>query len=116
MHQIVSVDPFSFESATGRLWCGAQEVKLTPKAVAALEALVANAGEPVSKQELFASAWRDLVASDDAVISVILSYVGSSRMRSRTSATSSLTEYRPGSKKPIRDSRAASSSGSPSRD
>lgn len=71
MHQNVSFDPFSFESATGRLWCGAQEVKLTPKAAAVLEALVANAGEPVSKQELFASVWRDRVVSDDALISVI---------------------------------------------
>jgi adenylate cyclase len=71
MRQNVSFDPFSFESATGRLWCGAQEVKLTPKAAAVLEALVANAGEPVSKESLFASVWRDRVVSDDALISVI---------------------------------------------
>jgi TolB-like protein/Tfp pilus assembly protein PilF len=71
MRQNVSFDPFSFDSATGRLWCGAQEVSLTPKAAAVLETLVANAGEPVSKQELFASVWRDRVVSDDALISVI---------------------------------------------
>jgi TolB-like protein len=71
MHQNVSFDPFSFESATGRLWCGAQEVRLTPKAAAVLDALVAHAGEPVSKEALFASVWRDAVVSDDALISVI---------------------------------------------
>jgi TolB-like protein len=71
MHQNVSFDPFSFESATGRLWCGAQEVRLTPKAAAVLDALVAQAGEPVSKEALFASVWRDVVVSDDALISVI---------------------------------------------
>jgi TolB-like protein len=71
MHQSVSFDPFRFEPATGRLWCGTQEVRLTPKAAAVLVALVANAGEPVSKQALFASVWRDSVVSDDALISCI---------------------------------------------
>src|SRR6266702_7116324 len=71
MHQSVSFDPFRFESATGRLWCGTQEVRLTPKAAAVLGALIAHAGEPVSKQALFASVWRDSVVSDDALISCI---------------------------------------------
>jgi TolB-like protein len=71
MHQNVNFDPFSFETATGRLWCGAQEVRLTPKAAAVLNALVAQAGEPVSKEALFSSVWRDTVVSDDALISVI---------------------------------------------
>src|SRR5688572_14638652 len=71
MHQNVNFDPFSFETSAGRLWCGAQEVRLTPKAAAVLNALVAQAGEPVSKEALFSSVWRDAVVSDDALISVI---------------------------------------------
>jgi len=71
MHQSVSFDPFRFESATGRLWRGTQEVRLTPKAAAVLGALVEHAGEPVSKQALFASVWPDSVVTDDALISCI---------------------------------------------
>jgi adenylate cyclase len=71
MNQNVSFDPFRFEPATGRLWCGVQEVHLTPKAAAVLGALVANAGEPVSKENLFATVWPDRVVSDDALISCI---------------------------------------------
>jgi TolB-like protein len=71
MYQNVSFDPFRFEPATGRLWCGPLEVHLTPKAAAVLGALVAHAGEPVSKQNLFAAVWPDRVVSDDALISCI---------------------------------------------
>jgi TolB-like protein len=67
----ISFDPFRFETATGRLWCGLEEVRLTPKAAAVLGALVAKAGEPVSKENLFATVWAGRVVSDDALISCI---------------------------------------------
>ena len=42
---------FRFDIATGRLWSGDGEVRLTPKAAAVLKELVTHAGAPVSKEE-----------------------------------------------------------------
>jgi TolB-like protein len=67
----VSFGPFRFEPGSGRLWSGSTEVRLTPKAAAVLGALLAGAGEPVSKQALFATAWPNTVVSDDALGSCI---------------------------------------------
>lgn len=61
----------SFEPATGRLWAGQAEVRLTPKSAAVLALLVGRAGRPVSKQELFASVWTGTVVSDDALTTCI---------------------------------------------
>ncbi len=71
MQASVSFGPFRFESPSGRLWSGNQEVRLTPKAAAVLSALLARAGEPVSREELFASVWPNTVVSDDALASCI---------------------------------------------
>src|SRR4029077_3453027 len=57
--------------ATARLWSGAQEIRLTPKASLVLKALVAQAGTPVSKDNLFASVWSGTAVSDDALTSCI---------------------------------------------
>ncbi len=67
----VSFGPFRFEPPSGRLWSGEDELKLTPKAAAVLSALVARAGEPVSKDALFGSVWPNSVVSDDALSSCI---------------------------------------------
>src|SRR4029453_17736320 len=48
-----------------------EEIRLTPKASAVLNLLVARAGQPVSKEDLFASVWNDTVVSDDALTSCI---------------------------------------------
>lgn len=61
----------SFEPATGRLWAGEAEVRLTRKAAEVLGLLVERAGHPVSKQDFFASAWRNTVVSDDALTTCI---------------------------------------------
>ena len=62
---------YSFEPATGCLWSGGHEIRLTPKAAAVLGALLARAGQPVSKEELFSTVWRGVVVSDDALTSCI---------------------------------------------
>ncbi len=62
---------FHFEPATARLWENGAEVKLTRKASLVLAALLQRPGTPVSKQELFASVWRDSVVSDDALVTCI---------------------------------------------
>jgi adenylate cyclase len=69
--QGVSFGAYRFEVDTGRLWAGAREIRLTPKASAVLKLLVVHAGEPVSKEDLFATVWSGTAVSDDALTSCI---------------------------------------------
>jgi adenylate cyclase len=62
---------FRFEPASARLWAGKREIKLTPKAARVLGLLIARAGEPVTKDELFGEVWRGTVVSDDALVTCI---------------------------------------------
>ena len=62
---------FRFDIAAGRLWSGASEVRLTPKAAAVLTELVTHAGAPVSKENLFATVWNGVAVSDDALTSCV---------------------------------------------
>ena len=71
MTQHVSFGRFRFEPASGRLWADQRELKLTRKAAAVLGLLIERAGEPVTKQELFASVWSNTVVSDDALTTCI---------------------------------------------
>ncbi|HET7777478.1 MAG TPA: alpha/beta fold hydrolase [Rudaea sp.] len=71
MGKQITFGRFRFEPATTRLWSGEREIKLTPKAAAVLAMLVARAGEPVTKQELFAAVWAHRVVSDDALTTCI---------------------------------------------
>jgi TolB-like protein/DNA-binding winged helix-turn-helix (wHTH) protein len=71
VEQSVSFGRHRFDLESGRLWSGKREVKLTPKASAVLKALVTRAGQPVRKEELFASVWKGTVVSDDALTSCI---------------------------------------------
>jgi DNA-binding winged helix-turn-helix (wHTH) protein len=71
VEQRVSFGRYRFDLETGRLWSGKREVKLTPKASAVLKALVTHAGQPVCKEELFASVWKGTAVSDDALTSCI---------------------------------------------
>src|SRR6266496_2159717 len=71
LDQNVTFGGYRFDVATGRLWSNTHEVRLTPKASDVLKALVIHAGEPVSKEHLFASVWKDTVVSDDALTSCI---------------------------------------------
>jgi adenylate cyclase len=61
----------SFEPATGRLWAAEVEVRLTRKSAEVLGLLVERAGHPVSKQDLFAAVWRNVVVSDDALTTCV---------------------------------------------
>jgi TolB-like protein/Tfp pilus assembly protein PilF len=71
MDRSVNFSGYRFDVESGRLWSDESEVRLTPKASAVLRVLVTRAGEPVSKDDLFASVWNDTVVSDDALISCI---------------------------------------------
>src|SRR5688500_2997379 len=71
MQEGVRFGSYRFEVASGRLWSGPREVRLTPKASGVLKVLVLRAGEPVSKDDLFASVWNDTIVTDDALTSCI---------------------------------------------
>jgi len=71
MEQRISFGNFRFDTDSGRLWSGADEVRITPKASAVLRMLVMQAGEPVAKEELFSAIWKDTAVSDDALTSCI---------------------------------------------
>lgn len=68
----VRFDRFRFDVQSQRLWAEGAEVRLTPKAATVLALLVARGGEPVTKDELFASAWPDTAVSDDALTACIV--------------------------------------------
>ena len=71
LQQGISFDDYRFEIETGRLWRAAEEIRLTPKAAAVLAELVSHPGEPVSKEHLFATVWKDTAVGDDALTSCI---------------------------------------------
>ena len=67
----VSFTGYRFEAETGRLWSGTREIRLTPKASEVLALLIARAGEPVSKEDLFTAVWSGTIVGDDALTSCI---------------------------------------------
>ena len=71
MEPTVNFDVYRFNLQTGRLWAGAEELRLTPKAAAVLKVLIEAAGTPVAKADLFASVWKDTAVTDDALTSCI---------------------------------------------
>ena len=71
MSRAIHFDNFRYEPESLRLWAGQREVKLTPKAANLLGVLIERAGDPISKEELFALVWRGTVVSDDALVTCI---------------------------------------------
>ncbi|HEX2343403.1 MAG TPA: winged helix-turn-helix domain-containing protein [Vicinamibacterales bacterium] len=71
MKQGLTFGEYRFDRTAGRLWFHEREIRLTPKAAGVLAALIERAGELVTKQELFASLWRDVAVSDDALTSCV---------------------------------------------
>jgi DNA-binding winged helix-turn-helix (wHTH) protein len=59
-----SFPPFRLDLATGSLWRGDGLVPLPPKPFAVLAALVAQAGQVVTKEALFEAAWPDTAVTD----------------------------------------------------
>jgi TolB-like protein/Flp pilus assembly protein TadD len=71
MTSSVGFGEYRFHPDTGQLWFRGEEVRLTPKAAEVLKLLVSHAGAPVSKADLFASVWRDVAVTDDALTTCI---------------------------------------------
>jgi TolB-like protein len=62
---------YSFEPVSGRLWAAHGEIRLTRKSAEVLGVLLQRAGQPVSRNDLFASVWNGIVVSDDALTTCI---------------------------------------------
>ncbi len=71
MEHVVRFGRHRFDPRSGRLWAGRREVKLTPRAAAVLAVLIGRAGQPVTREELFQSVWRDVVVGDAALTACI---------------------------------------------
>src|SRR5262245_40562770 len=57
LNQLLSFGPYRLDPAHGQLWRGTQEVRLPPKGVIVLCQLVQQAGQVVTKAELFRAGW-----------------------------------------------------------
>ena len=64
-------DRFVLDLDRGCLLLGGNEIALRPKTFGVLRHLVENAGLLVSKEELFAAVWPNLVITDDALVQSI---------------------------------------------
>jgi predicted ATPase len=71
MEHEVRFDRHRFDPRSGRLWAGRREIGLTPRAAAVLAALIARAGELVTREELFQCVWGDTVVGDAALTACI---------------------------------------------
>jgi TolB-like protein/DNA-binding winged helix-turn-helix (wHTH) protein/Tfp pilus assembly protein PilF len=71
-HQVLSFDAFALDLTRGCLLCGAEEIKLRPKAFEVLSYLVENNGRLVSKNELIKAVWPDSFVTDDSLVQCLI--------------------------------------------
>lgn len=64
-------DQFVFDPLAGQLLREGREVALRPKSLEVLHLLVVNAGQLVTKDQLFATVWRNTVVTDDALVQCV---------------------------------------------
>ena len=69
--QALRFGPYRFDPQVGQLQRGTKTVKLTPKALALLRALITRAGQVVTKEELLQAGWPQTVVSEDALTACI---------------------------------------------
>lgn len=69
--QQLTFGPYRVNPHTGQLWRSKQEVRLMPKALAVLRALLERAGQVVTKEEIFHIVWPDTAVSDAALTTCI---------------------------------------------
>lgn len=69
--RILSFGPYRLDAANARLWCDAQPVRLTAKALQVLNYLAERPGQLVTKDELFRAVWPDTIVSDATLASNI---------------------------------------------
>ena len=64
MAEGVKFGEFSLDAPNGQLWRGNDEIRLSHKAIAVLDYLVQRPGQLVSRDELFAAVWPQVIVSD----------------------------------------------------
>lgn len=64
-------DQFVFDPMAGQLLREGREVPLRPKSLEVLRLLVVNAGQLVTKDQLFATVWPKTVVTDDALVQCV---------------------------------------------
>lgn len=64
-------DQFVFDPMAGQLLREGREVPLRPKSLEVLRLLVVNAGQLVTKDQLFAAVWPNTVVTDDALVQCV---------------------------------------------
>ena len=69
---VLHFGPYQLQGGSGPVLRGSQSVMLSPKAVAVLGALLARAGQVVSKEELFTAVWPETVVSEGVLTNCIL--------------------------------------------
>ena len=68
---VVHFDDYRLDMPNAQLWRGQQLVKLAPKALSVLDYLVTRPGQLVTKDELFAAVWPEVVVSEGAMAECI---------------------------------------------
>src|SRR5262245_40240600 len=64
-------DPYRLEVHNAQLWCGTQALRLTAKAFGVLRYLVEHAGQLVTKDELFAAVWPEMVVGEGVLTNCV---------------------------------------------
>jgi DNA-binding winged helix-turn-helix (wHTH) protein len=64
---VIEFPPYRLDQRAGRLWHGDRPVELRPKAWALLRYLAERPGALVTKEELHAAVWGDVLVSDDTL-------------------------------------------------
>lgn len=70
-HGQFEFDQFVLDPLIGQLLRDGQKVSLRPKSLEVLCALVVNAGQLVTKEQLFATVWQKTVVTDDALVQCV---------------------------------------------
>ena len=68
---VVHFDDYRLDMSNAQLWRGQELVKLAPKALNVLDYLVNRPGQLVTKDELFAAVWPEVVVSEGAMAKCI---------------------------------------------
>src|SRR5215510_6328468 len=67
-HNLLNFGPFRLDVRNHQLWRGQEVVRLTNKALTVLRYLVEHNGQLVTKGDLFAAVWPEVVVSDSALV------------------------------------------------
>lgn len=70
-NQVITFGGYRLDLGAGQLWRGAQAIKLTPKAFAALRHFVERPGQLVTKDDLLTAVWSQTVVSEATLASCI---------------------------------------------